>query len=224
MANRRNFILGLSAGALLAGCEGITDTGDAPPDGARSWNLPTRRSGEQFSIRSQNANGTSVQSYRLLDTSTFNGRPAYRYRAEFGRDGGETEQGYAFLDVETLNRMGTTNLAGEKIGSEFVPNNGTLDFPLYVGKRYNVVYDFINHRRGQRTRSSVRTSNVVEAVETVTVPAGTFEALRLRRSVRRDGREWSWRLWYAPEIGQLIRSENARNPAGNFWELLEYRA
>ena len=91
-----------------------------------------------------------MNSCRLLDTSTFHGRPAYRYRAEFGEDGGETVQGYSFLDVETLNYMGSTNLAGEAIFREFTPHAGILDFPLYVGKRYDVRYDFTNHRRGEK--------------------------------------------------------------------------
>ena len=221
MENRRNFIIGLSAGVLLGGCESITDTGDTPPEGASSWNLPTRRAGERFSYRYRNPNGTTgVNSYRLLDTSTFRGRPAYRYRAEWGRDGGATVQGYRFVDVETMNFMGSTDLSGEAIWREFKPHNGILDFPLFVGKRYNVLYDRTNHERRQ-TRS-VRSSVSVQALETVTVPAGTFETLRLRHSGRNRNFVWHW--WYAPEIGRWIRDENARNPNGQFWELLDYRA
>ena len=221
MENRRNFIMGFSAVALLGGCQSTAGTGDAPPEDARSWNLPEkRRVGERFSFRYRNRNGTSgVNSYRLLDTSTVHGRPAYRYRAEFGRDGRANIQGYWFRDVETLNRMRTTTLAGEAIWREFMPHNGLLDFPLYVGKRYDVLYDFTNHLRGGETRS-VRSSVVVQALETVTVPAGTFEALRLRHS----GRDFAEHSWYAPEIGRLIRYRDARNPNRQFWELLEYRA
>ena len=160
-----------------------------------------------------------MQSSQLLGTSTFHGRPAYRYRAEIVRDGRATVQGYVFRDVETLNYMGSTNLSGEAVGREYEPHNGTLDFPLYVGKRYKVRYDFTNHGSGETTRS-VRSSVSVQALETVTVPAGTFEALRLRQS----GWDFAEHSWYAPEIGRLIRYRNVRNPNRDFWELLEYRA
>jgi len=212
--------MGFSAGVLLGGCQSTAGTGDTPPEGARNWNLPEKRpAGERFSVRYRNNNGTTgVNSFQLLGTSTFHGRPAYRYRAEFGRDGGAIVQGYLFRDVETLNYMGSTNLSGEVIWREYVPHNGILDFPLYVGKRYNVLYDFTGHERGE-TRS-VRSSVSVQALETVTAPAGTFEALRLRHS----GRDFAGRNWYAPEIGRLIRYRDARNPNRQFWELLEYRA
>ena len=221
MENRRNFIIGLSAVALLGGCQSTAGTGDAPPEDARSWNLPEkRRVGERYSLRYRNNDGTSgVNSFQLLGTSTFHGRPAYRYRAEHVWDGRATVQrSYSFFDVETLNYMGNTNLAGEAIWQEFTPHTGILDFPLYVGKRYNVLYDRTDHGSGE-TRS-VRSLVVVQALETVTVPAGTFEALRLRHS----GWDFAEHTWYAPEIGRHIRYRDARNPNRQFWELLEYRA
>ena len=223
MENRRNFIMGLSAVALLGGCQSTAGTGDAPPEGARSWNLPEkRRVGERYSARYYgNYNAiTGVDSFQLLDTSTFHGRPAYRYRAELGRDGRANVQRYVFRDVETLNYMGATNLSGEAVGREYEPHRGILDFPLYVGKRYNVRYDFTNHGNGF-TQRSFPTSVVVQAIETVTVPAGTFEALRLRRS----GANFTSRIWYAPEIGfTFVKFEDGRNPNRARSELLEYRA
>ncbi len=221
MENRRNFIMGLSAVALLGGCQSTAGTGDAPPEGARSWNLPEkRRVGERYSLRFRNRNGTTgVSSFQLLDTSTFHGRPAYRYRAERVRDGGATVQRYVFRDVETLNYMGAKNLSGEAVGREFTPHLGILDFPLYVGKRYNVLYDHTDHGSGETTRS-VRSSVVVQALETVTVPAGTFEALR----VSHVWPGFAVYFWHAPEIGfELVKFEDGRN---SNWrrELLDYRA
>lgn len=86
-------------------------------------------------------------------------------------------------------------------------------FPLEVGKQWDAKFDATS-RGGQRTTRwqwKVR----VEAVESVNVPAGTFEAFKLRYegyyNVSEGPRNWNGSrletLWYAPAAKRHVKIE-----------------
>jgi len=73
------------------------------------------------------------------------------------------------------------------------PNGPQINvpFPLYAGKTYT-------HRCGDMT---IRCT--VEGPETVTAPAGTFQALVLVQQHERDGESWTQKTWFAPKVGSV---------------------
>jgi len=105
-----------------------------------------------------------------------------------------------------------------------------IEWPLRVGDRGSSVGMLV-----QNGTHLVRQSWTVEAYEDVTVAAGTYRALRIAVTLHEQeggepppsagspssptsGKLWEYRLWYAPEIRQLVKGEttNRRDPALNF--------
>jgi len=74
-----------------------------------------------------------------------------------------------------------------------------LRFPLAVGQSWTEEHRVTMHARG--TTIPVRVSYTVEAMETVTVPAGTFQTFRLRIT---DSLGEQTMHWTAPAQGQAI--------------------
>jgi hypothetical protein len=58
-----------------------------------------------------------------------------------------------------------------------------LEFPLFEGKKWKTQY---RHDGGRRR--TVTTDHLVSGPKSITVPAGTFEAFRIDRDARTDGR------------------------------------
>ena len=83
------------------------------------------------------------------------------------------------------------------------PPRETFAWPLEVGKTWEQLFVLERPREG-RSDSVLRVSRV-EAIETVTVPAGTFRAFRV---VARN--KWNDQVtvesWYAPEVGQVVKT------------------
>jgi hypothetical protein len=94
----------------------------------------------------------------------------------------------------------------------FTPPLRRFAFPLRPGQSWNQWLDNFNESTGTQGRFNrfVR----VGGWETVTTPAGTFEAIRLRVLTRLDD-ETFWRfatecnylLWYAPAVRGVVRAE-----------------
>lgn len=98
----------------------------------------------------------------------------------------------------------------------FDPADSTFSFPLWVGKRWSCHY--LSKHAGASEPVPLLVSYHCDAIEEVTVPAGTFRCLRIWRRARvaakGDYRELCSLFWYAPEAGFVARRLN-----GN--ELLE---
>jgi hypothetical protein len=58
-----------------------------------------------------------------------------------------------------------------------------LEFPLFEGKKWKTQYRYNGGRR-----RTVTTDHLVSGTKNITVPAGTFEAFRIERDDRTDGR------------------------------------
>jgi hypothetical protein len=80
-------------------------------------------------------------------------------------------------------------------------------WPLWVGKHWRC--EVVDRTAGGQSLP-LTVSYCVEDLDTITVPAGTFPALRILRTVHLelDGQRYvdhSTVIWYAPEIGQEVR-------------------
>jgi hypothetical protein len=109
----------------------------------------------------------------------------------------------------------------------FLPERHWLDFPLRVGKKWNGDFEMLRPRDGSFHVKFEREVTVV-GWEDVTVPAGTFHALKIvsEGPAQRVDRSLSFRsrntLWYAPEVKRWVKqiSENSRDDfrTHNLWE------
>jgi len=104
-----------------------------------------------------------------------------------------------------LGNLGEWSPAGEPL-HVLAPVDVRFHWPLWLGKRW--ACEFVDRAGGSGV--AVRADYVVEELDQVTVPAGTFAALRIVRTVRRldDGEDWLPRTqisWYAPDVGHEVR-------------------
>lgn len=115
----------------------------------------------------------------------------------------------------------------EKPRASAEPSWGDFEWPLRVGKTWVARYQYNDHVGG-RSWSGSEQSWRVEATETITVPAGTFETFRLRSAPGRNVSIITTR-WYAPALGLYVKQRTERT-AGHYqgagWssvELTEYK-
>jgi hypothetical protein len=93
-------------------------------------------------------------------------------------------------------------------------------FPLEAGRSWDMKY--VETRAVDRQTEDVERSCTAEAEETITVPAGTFSTVRVRCKNTKNG-AWFMTVWYAPEVGQLVREESMVTGGRRVRELLSYR-
>lgn len=105
-----------------------------------------------------------------------------------------------------LGNLGEWSAADDRALHVLAPHDGRFHWPLWVGKRWSADYAESFANGGQ---AAMRASSVVEDLDTVTVPAGTFAALRIVRTLQRldepTAAVHTQVIWYAPEIGVEVR-------------------
>lgn len=95
-------------------------------------------------------------------------------------------------------------------GIRMEPHAGMLNFPLSVGKSWSSLYQ-TTVPSGAKLRAEMQVK--VESWEKVKVPAGEFDAFRLRGTGWNNGVSFTGSLrmeqtlWYAPSIGRMVRSD-----------------
>ena len=93
----------------------------------------------------------------------------------------------------------------------FDPADSSYSFPLWVGKRW--ACHFLSKQPGADAAVPLLVSYHCDAVEQVTVPAGSFRCLRIWRRARVAAKgqykELSSLFWYAPEVGFVVKRLNA---------------
>jgi hypothetical protein len=122
----------------------------------------------------------------VIDETAHQGRTVLRLISDVG---------YEYYDSETKSWVAT--MLHDKL-QEVSPHNGQLSSPLRVGKSWQAT--FLYTRRDGSKAEQKRTWEV-EARETVTVPAGSFDAFRIRSS----DDALTITLWYAPELNFYVK-------------------
>ena len=103
--------------------------------------------------------------------------------------------------------------SGDTVTFSAKPNSTFYQFPLEVGKTWEAQWETTSTQ--QTTRWQGKTQ--VEGVETVTVPAGTFQAFKLRFEgfyngyAKLGGGSWTGTRketrWYSPDAKRVVKSE-----------------
>ncbi len=96
---------------------------------------------------------------------------------------------------------------------EFVQPYPAYDYPLETGKSWSTRVNAINS--STRKRVSVRVDGEVVGAERITVPAGAFDTLKIKRRIYAGDFEGSKAEtaiteteWYAPALGRAVRLES----------------
>ena len=118
--------------------------------------------------------------------------------------------------------------------SVVTPDSRTLQWPLEVGKKYAVEYEWTNASNALKGNFEYKAT--VESYEDITVPAGTFKAYKIafkgfwnRRDSQYSGSGRSNHiLWYAPDVKRWVRwtiedrTSNGQLYNDNVAELVKY--
>lgn len=175
--------------------------------------------GTKWIVETVDQAGSKKTTLTVTGTSTFQGKPVY-----LATDGART----TIIDAATNNTIGV--MTGDKLASTTVPTEGTLSWPLSVGKVWTASFDYTDYVQGA-SFSGVSSRVTVAGYEDVTVPAGTFKAFRIQ-STPLQNESVSRTVWYAPVPGVIVKRlwerEGSRDYRGTnsrtVMELSEYPA
>ncbi len=171
---------------------GVVMCDAAAPAGAQTWARPQWRKGDRFAY----VRGGVVPAALEVANAT-----ATHYAFGVG-NGVELRRD---LDLGNLGEWGPD---GEPL-HVLSPVDVRYHWPLWVGKRWSC--EFVDRMRGGEG-IALRVDYAVEDLDVVTVPAGTFQALRITRSARRTDSDKflpRWQVaWYSPELGTEVRYQN----------------
>jgi len=129
---------------------------------------------------------------------------------------------------------------GELVTFTAKPSWPFLQFPLEVGRKWDIPFEVSSKVRGQPAdrQAKWRWRARVVAAEAVTVPAGTFQAFKIEYdgsfATRQGNQSWTGThketAWFAPENNRIVRRDYEQAaPSRNFLEhhvieLLSFKA
>ncbi|MBM4063061.1 MAG: hypothetical protein FJ265_18490 [Planctomycetes bacterium] len=169
---------------------GLVACDPTPPPGATTWARPESRVGDGWTL----LRGGEVR-MRLQVVEAGPDRIVVR-----------DEQGHRLLRDPDLGNLGEWPPEGDAPLHRIDPADVRFHWPLWVGKKWQC--EFAD--RTEQAAVTIRASYAVEGLDRITVPAGTFEALRVVRRARLvvEGEQYLVRTtccWYAPAIGLEVR-------------------
>lgn len=112
----------------------------------------------------------------------------------------------SIMDLETMSWKGRWSKEDKRWDEKAKPHNGRYQNPLWVGKSYPAKYNFSRYKGWS---GYVQTKVTVEGWETVTVPAGTFKALKIVQG----NKNFKSTTWYVPSLRVNVKW-HAKNKKG----------
>ncbi len=179
-----------------------------PPAGVRVIEAPDVKVGDSWTY-----NFKEGQSLRLAQED---GRRIYRVDDVNDKEiilAGSRGEGGAWSKSITdrqLNRIGHPE-RGEHQFREYTPNDARFSFPLWEGKKWKAKYKV----KTAIWEADYEVKGRVAGWEKITVPAGTFDALKIVNKIDWNGQrtdqfrnlsgESTYTLWYVPEIKNFVK-------------------
>lgn len=204
VALRIRFLLLAALTAAVAACAPIP--AGTPLQSSASAAMPALATGDSWTYRVRDGyTGLARLDQRLRVT----GADSDRVRVAASRGDGQDETQIYDREWNWVSRP-ATNLPS----FEYSPAYRALSFPLAVGKTWHAKATATDPRNGRRF--PVWIEGTVQGWEKIKVPAGEFEALKIRRMVFIDYWEPALRgrseiveyEWYAPAVKQAVRRED----------------
>jgi hypothetical protein len=175
-----------------------------PPAELRVPAAPDWRPGDRWVYRWQSGEQTDTRTVEVLEIREMGGVRYYVARSEDVHEYWTTDLHWAALVRDT------------RVEARALPPEPWFVWPLEVGRRWS--HDGVYENRDGRKES--KQEFLVEASETVEVPAGRFEALRL---VRESSTLQFDRYWFAPDVRSYVKWSGRRGETEFTVELMEYR-
>lgn len=166
---------------------GIIAFDPTPPAGAELFERPSWQLGDHFTLL---RGGRQKLEQRVVAVSD----AGYELEDQTG--------GRLFRDLD-LATLGEAAKGEADMSHRLAPRDVRYLWPLWVGKSWKCEYV----EKTSELAVPFVASYVVEGEDQITVPAGSFRCLRVRRTAQRAGEdrdqyyEGTMLLWYAPEIG-----------------------
>lgn len=167
----------------FSGC--VTTGSQNPPEAAKLVEFMVPEIGTEVEWNVVKYGEESIQS-GLFSKKEIDGKLSYFWQ-------NPTDETTSVYDLETMNWLGRWSHSDKKWVERAKPNNGHNQYPLWAGKSYTANF---NYSKKNGWSGYVNTWVKVEGWETITIPAGTFEALK----VVQKNKNYSYTVWYAPEL------------------------
>lgn len=183
--------------ALLAACA-------TPGTGPASVGLPALRAGDAWAYNRLNGYNGELEAVVKYEVAEVKGGTVQVRVFKNGKLAGSRTYASGWNPLRGKLPDGT------RVG--FEPPYPAFPFPLVLGKSWKQSIVALAPAAGKRTRITVY--GWVRGWERVKVPAGEFDALKVRRQAYLDDADW-WRTateieetaWYAPGVGRFIKHE-----------------
>ena len=214
----------LAIAVLVAGCAG--QQGAAPASGGNApaaapqaasgptINAPTFTDGDDFAIRLPADTASGLQLPADLDLVVKHDGDSIMFASK------QTPQGDAGAFTLVLDtQMCPTQSQANNTVVRYRPCDQSAMFPLQVGKTWTARYG-VSTGGGEFVQQTG--SGSVVGIESVTVPAGTFQAYRIDS---RHGPDNRTTLWYAPDpVGFFVKAQSSSPQELNFALVSYHRA
>lgn len=170
---------------------GILSVSAEAPDGAELWPRPQWRVGDRFTL---------LRGERMKGTFTVRSIVDGAYVIDMGN-------GSMLRRDQDLGNLGHWLESTGEAERMMVPADARYHWPLWVGKQWTC--EFADRLRTGRVMM-MTASYEVEDMDRIEVPAGSYDALRIRRTLRfADGGDdvltRAQMIWYAPAPGLEVR-------------------
>ncbi len=109
--------------------------------------------------------------------------------------------------TDSLNWVATLDVDNNPVTSA-TPSTGGFHWPLWVGKKWTSTFTFRDHKRG-KSWAGGQTHWMVEAIEAVETPAGSFNTYRLQSEPGKHNATVQT-VWYAPDLGIVVKQSFRR--------------
>ena len=191
-------------GLVFLGC--ATTGSQRPPEGAKLVELKIPEPGTEAEWKVVKNGEESIQS-GVSTKEEIDGVLSFYWKNPEGED--------TFIyELESMNVLGMWSHKNKEWLRRFKPNNGNKQYPLWAGKKYRASYNF---SRKNGWSGQVTSWVNIEDWETVTVPAGTFETLKIVQG----NKNYSYTHWFAPELGMGVKFKVTSKEGNRSGELLK---
>ena len=181
---------------LTFGCQAPPRKQMQIPDGAVSASFPKMVTGDSWVTREFSKQGIVTRNRSIIKV-----KPNGSFVEEVKDDRGRIFNAYYNNRYQCFKSINVAKGSRLKISK---PPEKRLEFPLFVGKKWNDEFDTWS-RKGIRHFIN---EYVVDKYETINTKAGAFKAFKIIRRVSNPKKNWKGKeeYWYSPEVKRIVKS------------------
>ena len=170
---------------------------------------PEWKVGYQWRYAWKGAQGSGTFTQEIIREDMFEGVPSYVRR---------TGKNETFYSKDILSELAT--MSSGRLASKYSPPYQVFSWPLEVGKEWRNTYTIENVEKKSSQNFDFRM--VVSGVEQITVPAGSFEALKIE-VYRVSGGNLLLERWYSSKAKWMVKSRTYLQAGVREEELMSFK-